>query len=221
MKKLIAGILLAIGIIALSNLDATKIAWAQVVQTVKLADFTGAFITPTNPLPVTLESGSASLGYVGGYDSGAATATATPANSSHAAGQSIGGLFSVAIARTNGGSGIVTQFLWKSTNGSTGSAVVRIWQKSPANTTCTDNSAFVGSDTDDAFLITTPFTITPVAPAVTTGDAATYAAQPALWDYKNVDTSPGTNLYVCVVTVATDTADDNKLVRVTMSGPQN
>jgi len=126
------------------------------------------------------------------------------------------------LARTAGGSGIVTNLNYKSTGGSTGQLVVRIWQKNPANTTCTDNSAFAGSDTDDAFLVTPPFSITPAAPAVVTGDAATYASvQGATWDYKNVDTSPGQNLYVCLVTVATDTADQNKLVRIQLSGPQN
>jgi len=158
----------------------------------------------------------------GGYDSGAIVATATPANSSHAAGTSVGGLFSIALARVNGGSGILTNIGYKSTGASVGQLVVRIWQKNPTGTTCTDNSAFSGSDTDDAFLIAPPFAITPAAPAVTTGDANSYAAlQGITWDYKNVDTSPGQNLYLCAVTVATDTADQNKLVRWTLSGPQN
>ena len=158
----------------------------------------------------------------GGFDSGVISATATPANSSHAAGTSIGGLFLVAIARTAGGSGIITNLNWKSTGASTGQLVLRIWQKNPVNTTCTDNVAFVGSDTDDAFLITSPFSITPAAPASTTGDANTYASVAGVtWDYKNVDTSPGQNVYVCPVTVSTDTADENKLVRVQLSGPQN
>lgn len=162
------------------------------------------------------------IGYVGGYNSGPKVATATPANSSHAAGVSVGGLFTVAAARTNGGSGTLTGILWKSTGGSTGQIVIRIWQKNPASTTCTDNSAFAGNDTDDANLITAPFTLSPAAPASTTGDANTYASLSGVsWDYVNGDTSPGTSLYVCAVTVATDTADQNKLVRVSLSGPQN
>lgn len=159
---------------------------------------------------------------VGGYDSGPVTATATPANSSHAAGVSVGGLLSLTVARTNGGSGIVTNFGFKSTGGSTGSYVVRLWDKSPASTTCTDNTAFAGSETDDANLLTPPFTITPAAPGSTTGDAFTYAGVTVVtWDYKNADTSPSQNLYACLVTVSTDTADENKLVRVMLSGPQN
>lgn len=161
-------------------------------------------------------------GSVAGYDSGPIIATATPTNSSHAAGTSIGGLFSLPLARVAGGSGIITNFAYKSTGGSIGQLVARIWQKNPAATTCADNSPFVGSDADDANLITPPVSITPAAPASTTGDSATYAALSGLtWDYKNADTTPGQNLYVCLVTVATDTADQNKLVRVTLSGPQN
>jgi hypothetical protein len=159
---------------------------------------------------------------VSGYDSGAITATATPANASHAAGTSVGGLFSIALARVNGGSGILTNIGYKSTGGSTGVLAVRIWQKNPTGTTCTDNTAFVGADADDANLIAPPFSITPSAPASTTGDSATYGQlQTITWDYKNSDTSPGQNLYLCAVTVATDTADENKLVRWTLSGPQN
>lgn len=172
----------------------------------------------THPLPVGVSASSSITS-----DSGPVVATATPANSSHAAGTSVGGLFTVPIARFNGGSGIVTNFAFTSTGGSVGTYVLRVWQKSPASTTCTDNVAFAGNTTDDNFLITgAPISLTPGAPASTTGDASTYAAIPGLtWDYKNSDTSPSVNLYACIVTVAIDTADDNRLVRAMMSGPQN
>jgi len=155
------------------------------------------------------------------FDSGPVSATATPANSSHAAGTSVGGLFSIPVARVVGGSGIITNLNYKSTGGSTGALAVRIWQKNPTNTTCTDNTAFAGSDTDDAQLITPPLSITPAAPASLTGDTATYASISSVsWDYNKVgDTTQ--NIYVCLVTVATDTADQNHLVRVQLSGPQN
>lgn len=154
-----------------------------------------------------------------GSDSGAVSVTATPANLSHAAGTSVGGLFSVPVARVSGGSGTLKLVMWKSTGGSTGALVIRIWQSKPANTTCTDNAAFVGSNTDDANLITPPFSITPAAPASTVGDSATYASIAVSLDYANADLSK--NLYVCVVTVAIDTADENKSVRLTLAGPQN
>lgn len=160
---------------------------------------------------------------IGSYDLGPITAQATPANSSHAAGVSIGGLFVVPLAQNvTNPSGILTSFFWKSVGGDTGAKVGRIWTKNPTNTTCTDNTNFAGSDTDDVFLITPPFSFTPAAPANTTGDSATYASVLGnTWDYKNSDSPLTKNLYVCVVTGATDTSDENKIVRVTLSGPQN
>lgn len=157
-----------------------------------------------------------------GFDSGAVTALGTVNSSSHAAGTSVGGLISVPVARVAGGSGIITNFSWTSPGGATVQYVVRIWQKNPAGTTCTDQTAFVGNATDDRQLIVPPFAITPAAPANTTGDSKTYASVAGVtWDYKNADTSPGQNLYVCVMTTATDTADENSSPVVMLSGPQN
>lgn len=167
-------------------------------------------------------AGSNPIGSVSGFESGPIQATATPANSSHAAGTSVGGLFTLSVARINGGSGIITNFSFTSSGASTLAYTVRVWDKSPAATTCTDNSAFAGSLADDANLITPPFTITPFTPVAVTGDANSYAGLSQLsWDYANADSSPGKNLYVCVVTSATDTVDQNKAVYVKMSGPQN
>lgn len=162
-----------------------------------------------------------------GQDSGPVTATGTVNSSSHSAGTSVGGLIKVPVVRMRsgalaGGSGIITSFAWTSPGGSTGQLVVRIWAKNPANTTCTDQTAFAGSATDDVNLITPPFSVTPAVPAVTTGDAKTYGVVTGVtWDYKNLDTTPTPYLYVCAVTVSTDTADENSSPVVMLSGPQN
>lgn len=155
-----------------------------------------------------------------GFDSGPKSAQATPANFSHAAGVSVGGLFAVPIARIPGGSGIVSNFNIKSAGGFTGSGyLVRVWSRNPTNTMCTDNSNFAGSSADDLFLVTAPFTLVPLAPATTTGDSATYASLPnQTWDYA---TSGNQNIYVCLVANSTDTADQNAVVTVLASGPQN
>ena len=64
--------------------------------------------------------------------------------------------------------------------------------------------------------------VTPVAPGVTTGDATTRATLlPGRISFVNTDTSPGKNLYACVVTVATDTTDESGTVYVTLSGDLN
>lgn len=176
------------------------------------------------------------------FESGPASVVGTPANSSHAGGTVVGpsgnltplnnqnltgtnqsGLFVIPVARVPGGSLIMTQFAMTSSGGSTGQYVVRAWRKLPINTTCIDGTAFAGNfNTDDADLITPPFAVTPAAPAVTTGDASTYASQTVqTYDVQNTDQPVTRNLYICLQTVSTDTADDNKPIRVMVSGPQN
>ena len=170
--------------------------------------------------------------YVIGYDKGPVTVTGTPANSSHAAGSAVGpagsgtnqaGLFTVPIARTAGHSGIITSFLLKDTNGVAESYVLRAWSKFPANTTCQDGAAFVGSNTDDQYLIGGgPVTVTTAAPGSAVGDSAVYVALTNLvWDYLNADSTPTKNVYVCLVTTATYTPSASKPMYVTLSGPQN
>jgi hypothetical protein len=169
-------------------------------------------ISSSNPVPIT--------GSISGYDSGPVSATATPANSSHAAGVSVGGLFAVALARTSGGSGIMTSALVISTGGFTGGYTMRIWSRNPTNSTCTDNTNFAGSILDDIYLMGFgPVTMVPAAPTNTTGDAKTYAALSGVtWDYA---TNGNQNVYVCLVANATDTADQNNAVKIILSGPQN
>jgi hypothetical protein len=173
----------------------------------------------TNGLQVYLAGGVAQP--ITGYDSGQVTATATPANSSHAAGTSNGGLFSLSFFRTNGNSGEIGNLMWISTNGSTGSLVIRLWQKNPTSTTCTDNSPFVGSITDDVNLVVPPFTITPAAPGSVTGDAKTYASYQFTPPLSALNGSSNTTLYACAVNVATNTADNNHAVYIGVSGAQN
>jgi hypothetical protein len=154
------------------------------------------------------------------YDSGSSPVqTATPNSSSHAAGSSVGGLFSFPIARFNGGSGIITSFWWTSTGGATTQLVVRLWDAKPLNTTCTDQTAFSGSAADDQHLLTPPFALTPAAPASTIGDSKTYASSTGLTlSFKNQDSPSGKNIYGCVVTAATDTADESAAVYTNVTG---
>lgn len=180
-----------------------------------------------------------------GFESGPAAVVGTPANASHSAGQVVGpsgdltpftnqatvgtnqsGLFVIPVLRSqnnNQPSAIITQFAMTSSGGSTGAYVVRIWSRLPSNTTCVDNSAFAGNfATDDQYLITPPFSITPAAPGSTTGDSNTYGSLTVqTFDLLNADNPLTRNLYVCLVTVSTDTADENKPLRVMVSGPQN
>lgn len=163
-------------------------------------------------------------GNVGGYDSGTAPVqTATPNSSSHAAGTSVGGLFSIPIARTAGGSGEVENFIWISTGGDATGKQVRLYDKNPTNTVCTDQTAFSSTGSDYQHLISIPFVFTPAAPTNTTGDAKTYGSYqfvPPL-SFANQDSAATKNIYACVVTTATDTLDESAAVYINLTGPQN
>jgi hypothetical protein len=159
---------------------------------------------------------------VSGFDSGIVRVSATPGAGAHAAGVSVGGLFSIPIARVNGGSGIISGVHVFTSWGSTATYVLRLWQKNPTSTTCTDGSAFVGSNTDNANLVTGPQALQFNAPLNTTGDADSYADLLALSiDYKNSDSATTQNLYACLVTNASDTPGASATLSVGLSGPQN
>ena len=163
-------------------------------------------------------SGSIGNTNFGGYDSGtAATTPATPANASHTAGQSVGGLYALPYARTNGGSGLLEHITLMSVGGDTPTLQVRLWDRAPTNSNfaCTDNAAYAAGSgstggtvvADQAHLLTPPFTITLAAPTAITGDAYTYASYqfaPPL-SFKNQD-SPVTNkVYACLQATVTYT----------------
>lgn len=141
----------------------------------------------------------------------------TPSNASHAAGVSMGGLMTVPI----GQQAMISGIGYKSIGGDTGQKVIRAWLRNPVNTTCTDNANFVGSDADDAFrIVGFPLAMTPAAPANVQGDSATYADLTGMSiSVKNQDVTATPNIYVCIVTNATDTADQNKIIRLTLAGP--
>ncbi len=176
-----------------------------------------------------------------GFESGPAALTVTPGGTHSANGQVLGpnntttggtpaslvgtnqsGLFVIPIARDNGKPGIITQFSFTSSGGSTVQMVGRIWSRLPSNTTCKDGTPFAGNfTTDDAYLITPPFSFTPAAPASTVGDSSTYASITGLtYTFQNVDLNgPTRNLYVCVEITASDSSDNNNAARVMLSGP--
>ena len=148
-------------------------------------------------------------------------ATGAVAASSHAAGTSVGGLTAITVARNAGLGGWITGVELISPGGNTGSYVVRIYQSNPAGGayTCTDNAAFVDTAAAKALLLFNPFVMTPTAPAVTTGDSATYAAQlNVAWPFV---TSTVPNIYVCVVTVAADTLDESNPLLLSPDVVQN
>jgi hypothetical protein len=150
----------------------------------------------------------------------------------HGSGQSVGGLLAIPVGFGNttptnnpipyGWSGIITQFAWKSAGGSTVQLLIRLWSRRPSATTCTDGVNFAANANDDLYLITPPFSITPAAPAITTGDSSTYSSVTGLtYDWMNRDQPQTINLYACAIATATDSSDNSTTVFAMASGPQN
>lgn len=162
---------------------------------------------------------------IGGQTSGPHwTPTGTVSSSSHSAGQSVGGLTAIPVAR--GGvnlSGWVNGFALASPGGNAGAYVVRLYNGSPAggSYTCTDNVAFVDTAAAKALLIANPFTLTAAAPSQTTGDSATYASLASIaWPFA-ITSGTGVSIYACVIAGATDTADENNPLQLLATVSQN
>ena len=168
---------------------------------------------------VTPSNTSAAPLYVAGNESGTAPVqTATPANASHAAGQSVGGLFTIPMLRVAGGGGLLEYIPIMSVGGDPAPLQVSVWDRKPTNSNfaCTDNVAYadgsgstggtVGAD-QSHMLPGFPQSVTLAVPAQTTGDAKSYGTitlSPPI-SVKNQDGTPSVNLYVCLKAASTYT----------------
>lgn len=163
-------------------------------------------VPPGNPQPTT------------GFNSGPVTLSKNPANATHLQGTSVGGLYTLPVARVAGASGEIRNLLVHSLGGYTNAYEIRAWSKNPTSTTCADNVAFTGNVTDNQYLIESPFTVYPYVPVGSTGS---YRSVNVNWNYKNTDSPTTTNIYLCIIAGADDAKDANNAVVVTVSGPQN
>ena len=134
---------------------------------------------------VTPSNTSAAPLYVAGNESGTAPVqTATPANASHTAGQSVGGLFTIPMLRVAGGGGLLEYIPIMLVGGDPAPLQVSVWDRKPTNSNfaCTDNSAYDGSGStggtvgaDQSHMLPGfPQSVTLAVPAQTTGDAKSY-----------------------------------------------
>lgn len=153
----------------------------------------------TNPLPVTGAAGTASLGYVGGYNAMVSN-TPTVQNAAYSASNAIGGWQQISVFRnTTQPSGIIDYVSVASKGGSTTALTIYAFNKSSANltSTCTDKSAFALTAADLSALIPGfPVTLTP---ATTQGATITSASQSIVVSTKNADGTPSTNITLCAV----------------------
>lgn len=182
-----------------------------------------AFMPLAAAAALLLGSGAANAQQVGGFDSGTKAAVSCTGAPTISSGQALCNLLQIPLARYAGQSGEIENLLWISAGGDTTAKLVRIWDVQPTHTTCTGGQAFVSNFADDLHLVTPPISLSPSAPAVTTGDAKTYATAsfaPPI-SYANQDASPTAYVYACVTAGASDTADANGQVGLVLSGPRN
>jgi hypothetical protein len=171
----------------------------------------GGTVTPSNT--------SAAPLFTAGNESGTAPVqTATPANASHTAGQSVGGLFTIPMLRVAGGGGLLEYISIMSVGGDPAPLQVSVWDREPTNSNfaCIDNSAYADGSgstggtvgTDQSHMLPGfPQSVTLAVPAQTTGDAKSYGVvtlSPPI-SVKNQDNTPSVNLYVCLKAASTYT----------------
>jgi hypothetical protein len=139
-----------------------------------------------------LQSGTWNVGSEGiGNVVSMATATAYVANNS------VGGLQSLSVFRTNGGGGTLGKIRvgFKGTS-QTPNLVIYVWEANPTTTTCANGTPFSAGAADWPNLVDA-YSVTTAAPAGTT---MTTGSVDIATPVKNRDGSSTTNLYVCVVT---------------------
>ena len=165
-------------------------------------------------LKVNIVAGS--VGSVGSYSLNNSVETSpTLTASAYASGNGVGGFQTVAFFRAASNfSGLLTQVevMWSGTE--TTGLTFYIFNKTIATSTCGDKAAVSLTAADLTNLATPPFTLTASA---TTGTTQTFASQPFAISMQNKDTSPGQNLYVCMVSNGVFTPGTTDL-RFTISG---
>jgi hypothetical protein len=153
-----------------------------------------------------------------GLNFGPVAPTVTVQAAAYSAGNSEGGVISAPVAAANGGAFTLAALRLKSTGGSTNTVWIYAWTKTPAST-CTDKAAFVFNAADQAFAL-------PGFPV-----QAVLGGSPGAWDTStyaqvlglnvpglNQDTTPGQNLYLCIVTAGAVTPASTADLSIALTG---
>lgn len=90
--------------------------------------------------------------------------TPTVTASAYAASNCVGGFNAVALARVNGGNGLVQNVIVASKTGLTPTLTVYLFNANPTSSTCTDKGTFTLNAADQNKLIAQPFALTLVVP---------------------------------------------------------
>lgn len=150
----------------------------------------GALLTAPNP--------ALSQAGVGGPNVSITTVPTIQA-AAYASGNAVGSIQVINAFRAPPISGmLMTQLMlaWKGTE--TVGITFFIFEQNPANTTCTDRTAFVLGAADINKLATPPFTLVAAAPPVGTTSTSAAATLSGL-SLRNKDVPPTANLYICAV----------------------
>ncbi len=120
----------------------------------------------------------------------------TVQNAAYSASNAMGGTQTIALFRTAGAGARINTVTIQSKGGSTVGMTLYGTSRSPS-WTCTDKSAFAESASDVLYRIPGfPLVLTP---ATAQGSTTTYASAPIYQTLQNLDASPGTNAYFCLV----------------------
>ena len=215
LKSLAAGVTVTSGTVTLG-------AGSAAIGSISNTSFAATQATAANLNATVVGTGTFAVqatGNVGGYDT-VPSVTPTVQASAYATGNALGGTQTLTLARTNGGSGIITALMLQSKGGATNTVWIYAFQKSPAST-CTDKTAFSLSSSDRPYLVPGfPQSVTLASPG--SWDAASYASVLNLTsNFKNQDTTPGQSIYFCLVTAAAVTPASTTDLIFTVGLPQD
>lgn len=136
----------------------------------------------------------------------------------YSAGYSEGGLLTVPVARTAGGTGLVDLISLRNANGATNQVYVYLYDKNPSTSTCTDHTTFSETAADAVYRIVPPISLT-LGGAPGAWDTKTTASlQNAVMNFKNQDGTPTINIYACIVTAASVTPGTTGDLDMTIGG---
>jgi hypothetical protein len=157
------------------------------------------------------------IGNVGGFEFDK-DVTPTIQNAAYVAGNALGGLQTVSVFRTAGGSAKLNNISLWSKGGATVNVTFYIFTSNPTSSTCTDKAAFSLNAADVAKLIaTTPPVLTPHVVGSGTTDTADAWQSPV--SMSNGDST--TNIYVCLVAGGSVTPATTTDYVFKVSGPRD
>lgn len=167
---------------------------------------------PANPLPTTdlaVESNTAAIAAAqsanfGGHEN-IASASIVLTTGTRTAAQSVGGLFTLAIARTlTPPSGILNRLSVRFSNGNTTAITLFLYSR-PPTASCTDGATFTEATADAPYRVQDPVSVTPNVPAAGSA-ASTGSLLPSPVSFVNTEVSvPTVNIYGCIVSDGTIT----------------